>query len=167
MIQLLKIIAAVSVSRTGLFVINLILLVLTVFLLYDTIVIVRGHMGTISQIDDLTDNIATIMVAFGVLIEERHEVLKLIGSTSHAVPEDNLSDISLRYGVYFIIVGLFIEVFVEAMKIPIRFFEGGLLEETLIAGSILLSGSGLVASALFARDLLFRIIRNPSATPEP
>jgi hypothetical protein len=48
------------------------------------------------------------------------------------------------------------------MKIPIRFSKGGLLEEALFAGSILLSLGGLLASVLFTRDLLFRIKPKPT-----
>jgi|GEM_PF-4434087 len=48
------------------------------------------------------------------------------------------------------------------MKIPIRFSKGGLLEEVLVAGSVLLSLGGLLASVLFARDLLFRIKPKPA-----
>jgi len=55
-----------------------------------------GRNGTIEEIDDLTDNVATIMVAFGVLIEERHEILKMIGSGKKDQPLDNLSDITTR-----------------------------------------------------------------------
>jgi len=164
MLHLLKVIAAASISRTGLFVINLFLLTLTLFLFYDTLVIIFGRSGTIDEIDDLTDNVATIMVAFGVLIEERHEISKLIGSGTPAHPQDNMADIATQYGVYFIVVGLFIEVFVEAMKIPVRYFQGGVIEEVLIVGSVVLSISGLFASILFARDLLFRIKPNQSET---
>ena len=159
---IIKLIAAASISRPGLFFINLILLIVTLFLVYDISAMIFGRNGTIEEIDDLTDNVATIMVAFGVLIEERHEILKLIGSGKKNQTPDNFSDITTRYGVYFIVVGLFIEVSVEAMKIPIRFSKGGLLEEVLIAGSVLLSLGGLLASILFARDLLFRIKPKPA-----
>ena len=52
-------------------------------------------------------------------------------------------------------MGLFIEVFIEATKIPIRFLEGGLVEQGLVIVSIALSFAGFCGSIFFSRELLF------------
>ena len=62
--------------------------------------------------------------------------------------------ISIKYGVLYIVMGLFIEVFVEATKIPMRFLEGGPIESGLVILSVALSFIGFCGSILFTREIL-------------
>ena len=150
----LKLLATALISRNGLLTLNLILALLSLAVLYDLIsVLARGV--NVDSLDDLNGNVATIMVAFGVLIEERHEIKKLLGLTDHAGERDHLDEISIKYVIMYIVMGLFIEVFVEATKIPFRIFEGGPVELALISVSVALSFGGLWGSILFFREILF------------
>ena len=144
----LKLLAKALISRNGLLTLNLILALLSVAVLYDLIsVLARGV--NVDSLDDLNGNVATIMVAFGVLIEERHEIKKLLGLADHAGERDHLDEISFKYGI------MYIEVFVEATKIPFRIFEGGPVETGLIGVSVALSLGGFWGSILFFREILF------------
>jgi len=157
----LKLLAKALISRNGLLTLNLILALLSVAVLYDLIsVLARGV--NVDSLDDLNGNVATIMVAFGVLIEERHEIKKLLGLTDHAGERDHLDEISIKYGIMYIVMGLFIEVFVEATKIPFRIFEGGPVETGLIGVSVALSLGGFWGSILFFREILFSKEETPS-----
>lgn len=152
--SILKLVATSLISRTGILVLNLILTLLSVSVLFDLVsVIISGD--NIDSLDDLVGNVATIMVAFGVLIEERHEIKKLIGALDHSGERDYLDEISIKYGVLYIVMGLFIEVFIEATKIPIRFLEGGPVEQGLVIVNIALSFAGFCGSIFFSRELLF------------
>ena len=149
----LKLVAKALISRTGILILNLILTLLSVSVIFDLVSVLIAD-NNIDSLDDLIGNVATIMVAFGVLIEERHEIKKLVGAVDHSEERDYLDAISIKYGVLYIVMGLFIEVFVEATKIPMRFLEGGPIESGLVILSVALSFIGFCGSILFTREIL-------------
>ena len=138
------------------FLLNAVLLILSITLFKDIVSLMLKNRIVIPVIDELTDNVATVMVAFGVLIEEREEILRLLGVRIDTATSRS-HEMALKYGIYFIVVGLFIEVFVEAMKIPLRFFQNGALHTLLAGGSVVLALTGVVAGAGFAYELLFDV----------
>ena len=77
----LKLVAKALISRTGILILNLILTLLSVSVIFDLVSVLIADTN-IDSLDDLIGNVATIMVAFGVLIEERHEIKKLANNSA-------------------------------------------------------------------------------------
>jgi hypothetical protein len=145
---------SVLISRKGLFLLNLLLLAMTSFMCFDIVLMLLEGVGELSAIDALTDDVATVMVAFGVLIEERKEIAHMIGHTESNDHKDDIPVTTMYYGVYFVVIGLFIEVYIESCKIISRYVDGALLEDIMVHTSLLIAISGAIPCLLFLFDLI-------------
>ena len=96
MLRFLKSMASVLISRKGLFFLNLLLLVMTAFMCFDILLMLIEGVGELSSIDALTDDVATVMVAFGVLIEERKEIAHMIGQSESKSQSDEIPATTLE-----------------------------------------------------------------------
>lgn len=141
------------ISKKGLFLLNLLLLAMTSFMCFDIVLMLIEGVGELSAIDALTDDVATVMVAFGVLIEERKEIAHMIGHTDSNEHKDDMPVTTMYYGVYFVVIGLFIEVYIESCKIISRYVDGGLMETLMVHFSLLIAISGLIPCLLFSYEL--------------
>ena len=154
MLRFLKGLASVVISRKGLFFLNLLLLAMTGFMCFDIVLMLLEGVGELSAIDALTDDVATVMVAFGVLIEERNEIAHMIGHTETKNQSEEIPATTIYYGIYFVVVGLFIEVYIESCKIISRYVDGSLMESVMVHTSLLIAISGLLPCLLFSYDLI-------------
>ena len=154
MLRFLKAMASVVISRKGLFLLNLLLLAMTGFMCFDIVLMLLEGAGELSAIDALTDDVATVMVAFGVLIEERNEIAHMIGHSEAKPHNDEIPATTIYYGIYFVVVGLFIEVYIESCKIISRYVDGSLMETVMVHTSLLIAISGLLPCLLFSYDLI-------------
>jgi len=145
---------SVLISKKGLFLLNLLLLAMTSFMCFDIVLMLIEGVGELSAIDALTDDVATVMVAFGVLIEERKEIAHMIGHTDSNEHKDDMPVTTMYYGVYFVVIGLFIEVYIESCKIISRYVDGGLMETVMVYFSLLIAISGLIPCLLFTYELI-------------
>jgi hypothetical protein len=154
MLRFLKSMASVLISRKGLFFLNLLLLAMTSFMCFDIVLMLIEGIGELSSIDALTDDVATVMVAFGVLIEERKEIAHMIGQSESKSQSDEIPATTNYFGIYFVVIGLFIEVYIESCKIISRYVDGGLMETVMVHFSLLIAISGLIPCLLFSYELI-------------
>jgi len=154
MLRFLRSMTSVLISKKGLFLLNLLLLAMTSFMCFDIVLMLIEGVGELSAIDALTDDVATVMVAFGVLIEERKEIAHMIGHTDSNEHKDDMPVTTMYYGVYFVVIGLFIEVYIESCKIISRYVDGGLMETVMVYFSLLIAISGLIPCLLFTYELI-------------
>lgn len=112
-------------SRYGLLLLNLIFLTAMVLSIADIISMLRNTNDDTEAIEKIIEGLATLFVAYGVALEEREFLMKIImyypqNQTSR---ETYLDHISHHYGVLLLIVGLVIEVGVQLIKMSDRFVD--------------------------------------------
>jgi len=118
-------------SYHGLLLLNLIFLTVMAFSLVDMTNMLMNGAEETEEVERIMTGLATLFVAYGVALEERGFLMKIVGcypqnQTSRQMYIDHISH---HYGVLLLIVGLMVEVGVQIIKIPDRFtdvinFEG-------------------------------------------
>lgn len=112
-------------------------------------------------IEDILDGIATILIAYGVALEEREsimEVFRLYPAMRDEI-QQRIDKYCHFYGLGILLYGLFIEILVEVLKIPMNILNIEIHEYTLL-------GIGIVFLPLSAFCLIrhvFLLITLPKA----
>lgn len=145
-------------SAQGLMFFNIIFLIVMTFAIIDMTYLIMNDVEETESIEQFMTGLATIFVAYGVAIEEREFLMKIIGyyPQNQSSYQRNLDHISHHYGVLLLIVGLVIEVGVQLIKIPDRFID--VISFELLAYSI-----GFVCYLLLGYWLLrfcYKLIKN-------
>lgn len=112
-------------SCYGLLLLNIIFLAVLVFSITDmTYMLVRPTEDTL-EMEKLLDGIGSLFVAYGVALEEREFLMKIVKLYPHnkTALETYIDHISHHYGVLLLILGLVVEVAVQLIKIPDRFID--------------------------------------------
>ncbi|NCY21611.1 hypothetical protein EBX31_06615 [bacterium] len=105
---------------------------------------ILAPLGNFHEVVEIIDGLGIIMIAWGVALEERHKILEIF----HLIPKE-LSEINYqnavnenctRFGLGFLLLGLFAEVGAQCVNVPDRIINTSGLESTIL----LLSGILLV-----------------------
>jgi hypothetical protein len=91
-------------------------------------------------IEDILDGIATILIAYGVALEERESIMEVfhLYPAMHDEVQQRIDKYCHFYGLGILLYGLFIEVLVEVLKIPMNIFDIEIHEYTLLGISIVI-----------------------------
>lgn len=79
-----------------------------------------------NEVVEVIDGLATILVGYGVVLEERETILKLSGKVweeQRAKTEDYLSEQAHLFGMGLLIFGLLLEIITQAIKLPHRILD--------------------------------------------
>lgn len=137
-------------SLPGLFAMNTIFMGIMVFSFADITCTLGNSVDDTERVESILEGLATMFVAYGVALEEREFLMRMIGyyPASLTPQETYLDHISHHYGVLLLIVGLIAEVIIQIIKIPDRFidtFSFELLIYALAAVCLVVIGYWLVA----------------------
>jgi len=108
------------ISRQGIALIHLLIvgfIVLVSFELYD---LMSDTVSNADEIEEILDTVAVILVAWGVALEERGTLMESLGAYANGCPavEKEADHASHIYGMAALLLGLFMEVVVEVVKVP-------------------------------------------------
>jgi len=108
------------ISRRGISIINLIIvgfIVLVSFELYD---LMADAVSNADEIEEVLDTVGVILIAWGVALEERDTLMESFGAYAEGCPEveKHADHAGHVYGLAALLLGLFMEVAVELVKIP-------------------------------------------------
>lgn len=106
---------------------------------------------------DIVTGIGVIMIGFGVVLEERHilrEVFGLLGGP-HEAWEETIDHICHKYGAGQLVLGLFAEMCIEAIKIPNTILYTGEVDDYMVVGALAFMAVGAALLARGAITLLF------------
>ncbi|MGZ4970362.1 MAG: hypothetical protein ACXV8O_17220 [Methylobacter sp.] len=103
-------------------------------------------------IEDILDGVATILIAYGVALEERESIMEIfrLYPSMRDQAQERVDKLCHFYGFGILLYGLIIEILVEVLKIPINIFDIEIHEHALF-------GIGLVFLPLSAFCLLKHI----------
>jgi hypothetical protein len=117
---------------------------------------------------EIVTGVGVIMIGFGVALEERHIVREVFGLAGgpHEAWEERVDHICHKYGVGLLVLGLFAEICIEAIKIPNTILYTGEVDDYLVAAGLVFVA---IAAALLARGsiILLFLTPGPQAVPGP
>jgi hypothetical protein len=116
--------------------------------MYDAFVLFFRSGNDVLPIENLLDGIATIFVAYGVALEERDTLMKFFRLYPRYLDDGQKETDAVChfYGLSYLLVGLFMEVAIETIKLPHKVFNTVMAEEIVfgigfvfcLAGGVLL-----------------------------
>jgi hypothetical protein len=113
-------IARILTTRWAICLFNGIILMITMSTLYQASKLLFNVTNDFDQIEGLLDGISVIFVAYGVALEERDSLMKFfeLYPKYWTDVEEAIDHFSHFYGLCILLLGLFMEVSVEVVKIP-------------------------------------------------
>jgi len=100
---------------------------------------------------ELWEGYGTIILSFGIVLEERHSLKKIIGIPS---PEGAVDEICHDYGVIFVVLGMLIELLAWLIKIPNEVLNTENIEAFFIHSAALLAVFVVLLQFVFQYRLL-------------
>jgi hypothetical protein len=141
--------------------INAVILTITLAIIYQTTILLANQTNDFNKIEDILDGIGIIFVAYGVALEERDTLMKFFNLyPKYENARENRTDLSCHfYGLCLLLLGLFMEVSAEVVRVPnmILNTEG---IEGLIFGIGLLFCSLTIVTLLRFSYVLLRLKRS-------
>jgi len=113
-------IARILTNRLAICLFNVIILMITMSTLYQAFKLLFNLTNDFDQIEGILDGISVIFVAYGVALEERDSLMKFfeLYPKYWTAVEEATDHFSHFYGLCILLLGLFMEVSVEVVKIP-------------------------------------------------
>lgn len=144
-------------SKGGLTIFNFILLVVFVFSMFNALMLLFNQTDDAIQMDNIMNAIATILVAYGVVLEERESIFKIAQIYPAAISEkeSEMDHMCHDYGISFLVIGLFIEVTTEIVKIPCQIINFSAVEKPIFAAGMTLSALSILMLLYFSMKIAF------------
>jgi hypothetical protein len=139
-------IAKIMLSRVAVCVLNGIILMITVSTLYEASKLLFNLTNDFDQIEGLLGGPSAIFVAYGVALEERDYLMQFfkLYPTYWNHAEEATDGFCHFYGLCILLLGLFMEVSVEVVKIPNTVLNTTGIEEVVFGVGFLFSVVTLV-----------------------
>ncbi len=144
-------------SKGGLTIFNFILLAVFSFSMFNAFTLLFNQADDAVQMDNIMNAIATILVAYGVVLEERESIFKIakIYPAAASETESNLDHLCHDYGISFLVIGLFIEVTTEIVKIPCQIINFSAVEKPIFAVGMSLCVASIFMLLYFTMKIFF------------
>lgn len=107
-------------SRWVILAMNLAVTTIAVVSLWDMYPLLGNAASDLHVLEDISDAVGTILIAYGVAAEERETLMKFMGyyPEGRSPLQDDLDHSSHYFGLIFLVLGLFMEMGVQLIKIP-------------------------------------------------
>jgi len=155
------------VSKYGMIAINLILVFIMVFSLLHSMKFLTNVADDSGALDELIDAIAAILVAYGVVLEERDTIISMIKkaerkaggdaeekNTEYDDGEEELTHYCHYCGTTLVVIGLFIEVISEIVKIPHAVYNLASLERWLFGIALIFTAFSVWTVVHFSHQIV-------------
>lgn len=112
--------------------------------------------GTLDEIEELIDGLAGILVAAGVFFEERETIRKINAHKEETHPiQIYLNEVAHHNGMGILLLGLFMEIGTQAIRLPERLISiNHTIEKYIFAACLLMSLISLVIMFDFLKDYI-------------
>ena len=147
-------IAYIFLHRISIAILNVVLFFITALSLYRAGVLLFNVVEDARELELLLDGVGVILVAYGVALEERETLMKFFklypGLQNER--EERIDKIYHFYGLWFLLLGLFMEVAVEIVKIPYSLFNIPYIEAFIFGAGSFFS---VIAAVFLLRHAFF------------
>ncbi|MFH1913680.1 MAG: hypothetical protein ABIK45_05340 [Pseudomonadota bacterium] len=108
------------ISRRGLLVVNFAIVAFIAIVAVESWELMRDTIHNVDEIGEILDAVGIVLVAWGVALEERATLMNAFGAYKEGCPESEaMIDRECHiYGMAALLLGLFMEVTVELVKVP-------------------------------------------------
>ncbi|MDD5216668.1 MAG: hypothetical protein PHN49_04890 [Candidatus Omnitrophica bacterium] len=137
--------------RFAIFALNVVLAVITFVTLWDASLLLSDLIENSAVIENLLEGVATIFVAYGVALEERDTLMKVfkLYPRLESVRQEATDKLCHFYGLSYLLIGLFMEVTIELVKLPYRILNDAKTENVIFFIGFLFC---LIAITLFVKN---------------
>jgi len=151
---IILLIASAIVSRAGLTILNITIVVIITRFLFN---LLSGfiHTGIINEkiFELYGEGVAIRLIAVGVLLMERHEILVFAGHGDERDGPDEFTNATRPYGAVYLCFGLILEVLLEQTRIPLLPSSGSDVGIIIAALTILVTIASLFACLSLLHDV--------------
>jgi hypothetical protein len=142
-------IARILTSRWAICFYNATIFTITAAALYRAALLLFNTLNDFAVVEEVLDGVGIIFVAYGVAVEERETIMKFfrLYPEYHSGREAAIDYVCHLYGLWYIIIGLFMEVTVEVVKLPNAILNTGGIEKAVF-------GVGFLSCSMAAYLLL-------------
>ena len=114
--------------------------------------ITNGAPPPTDEFVDFSDVVAVRVIALGVIILERHDILEYTGIIPKNSERDVVTETSSAFGAYYLCFGLLFESLMMTFHVPNRLFSSTWFDTSVISMALCLSVLTFLASASLVRD---------------
>lgn len=117
-----KRIPAFLTHRYCIMAVNGLIVIITALIIYDMVQMLFNTIDDANELEDMSDGLATILIGYGVAIEERETLMEFFGLYPQDFDDgqEAVDHLCHWYGLLYLILGLFMEIGVQLIKIPNR-----------------------------------------------
>ena len=135
----------IAASRWLLLATNVVIVVITIDSMIDMMALATDTISNLNELENTSDAVATIYIAYGVAAEERASLMSFSGvyPALHTPSQDILDHASHYYGLSLLVIGLFMEIGVQLIKLPDRIINTAGIELGIFAVNALFMLLGL------------------------
>lgn len=107
-------------GRNGILLFNVLILSLSIFSLWISAPMLLNAADNIADLENVSESLGVILIAYGVAIEERHSLMPIfkLYPTFYTEKQAYIDDICHAYGLFYLLLGLFMEMCVACVKMP-------------------------------------------------
>ena len=144
-------------NRAGILLFNSMLTLILISATHYMVLLLLDPANDTDKMERTLEGIATIFVAYGVVLEERESLMKFfryypLFQTDY---EERIDHICHDYGVVFLLIGLLMEVIVQLVKIPDRVIDTANMEPYVLGCGILF----FLMSLYYMAGYCYRLLR--------
>jgi len=145
------------ISRRGISLINLIIVAFIALVSYELYALMVDAVANADETEEILDTVGVILIAWGVALEERDTLMETFGAYAQGCPaaEEFADHAGHVYGLAALLLGLFMEVAVELVKMPDHVVNTFGIEHILFGTGILF----MVVSAGLLLHMNFELMR--------
>jgi len=144
-------------GRVPLCLINLIILLSGINSIMDMVPLISNLNNDVSQLENIAEGYATILIAYGVAAEERASIMHFFGlyPDNFTVVQDAVDKICHNYGLALLLLGLFVELCEELVKLPDSIINTSDIESLMFYLAVVLMAITTVTVLRFSWLLAF------------
>lgn len=109
--------AALLTHRHSFLFFNVLITYLLIASIVQMIPMIFNEENNVHRLEEILDATATMLVAYGVVLEERESLMRILGVTRDYL-DDCVDHLCHDLGVLLLVIGLLVEVTVQLIKIP-------------------------------------------------
>lgn len=115
-----KLIPLILMERHGICIFNVLLILLSLSALQDMFPLIFNAVNNVAELEEMSESMGVILIGYGVAVEERHSFMSIFRLyPEHASKtQDRVDDVCHAYGLFYLLLGLFMEICVACVKMP-------------------------------------------------
>lgn len=115
-----KLIPLTLMERHAICIFNVLLILLSISALKDMFPLLFNAVNNVAELEDMSESMGVILIGYGVAVEERHSFMQIFRLyPDHASKlQDRVDEVCHAYGLFYLLLGLFMEICVACVKMP-------------------------------------------------